>query len=71
MKNLEHIQNVCYTVGVMEQHALYMETLQDMLCDLRERQSSWRLTDEERRRMREGIEALEAAKQALSVQVYA
>ena len=55
----------------VEQHAENMAMLQEMLCVLRERQSSWKLTSIEREQTKRGIEALEAAKAALSVQVYA
>lgn len=67
---MEHTPSACYTTWV-EQHAKYMEMIHWMLCVLRERQSSWTLTDEERKHTKEGIKALEAAKDALSVQIYA
>lgn len=70
MEIMEHHSSLCYT-KVVEQHAKYMEMIHWMLCVLRERQSSWKLTDEERIQTREGIKALEAAKDALSVQIYA
>lgn len=70
MEIVELIPQACYT-GVVKEHAENMEMLHMMLCVLRERQSSWQLTPEERTNTKRGIEALEAAKAALSVQIYA
>lgn len=71
MAIVEVHSNSCYTTGIVKQHAENMEMLHTMLCVLRERQSSWKLTAEERQQTKRGIEALEAAKAALSVQIYA
>lgn len=70
MEVVEHRPFVCYT-RMVEQHAKNLETIRDMLCLLRENQSSWQLTDEQRKKIKERIEALEAADTALSVQIYA
>lgn len=67
----EHITPNCAILNVMEQHSKNMCMLNHMLAVLRERQSYWGLTEEERKQTREGIKALEAARDALSVQVYA
>jgi hypothetical protein len=55
----------------MEHHVENMTMLLDMICVLRERQSSWQLTPEQREKSRKGIQALQAAVDALSVQIYA
>jgi hypothetical protein len=55
----------------MDTHSENMYMLLYMLSVLRERQSAWDLTEEERSRTKKGIKALEAAKDALSVQIYA
>lgn len=55
----------------MEQHQENMLVLQEMLSVLRERQSAWDLTAKEKQRSKKGIEALEAAAAALSIQIYA
>jgi len=55
----------------MEKHSENMSYLLHMIAVLRERQSSWQLTAHERELTRKGIEALEAAKDALSIQIYA
>jgi hypothetical protein len=55
----------------MEQHQENMLVLQEMLSVLRERQSAWDLTAKEKERSKKGIEALEAAAAALSIQIYA
>jgi len=55
----------------MEKHSENMSYLLHMIAVLRERQSSWQLTEDERQRTKRGIEALEAAKDALSTQIYA
>jgi hypothetical protein len=55
----------------MDAHQENMYMLLYMLSVLRERQSAWDLTEEERSRTKKGIKALEAAKDALSVQIYA
>lgn len=65
------VTNKCAILNGMEQHEAHMLALQDMLSVLRERQSAWDLTSSERKRSKEGIEALEAAAAALSIQVYA
>lgn len=57
--------------GQMEKHSENMSFLLHMIAVLRERQSSWQLTDDERQLTKKGIEALEAAKDALSTQIYA
>ena len=59
------------TLNCMEQHQENMHKLLYMLAVLRERQSAWDLTEDERARTKKGIKALEAAKDALSVQIYA
>jgi len=63
-------EDACYTNG-MEQHQENMLVLQEMLSVLRERQSAWDLTAKEKERSKKGIEALEAAAAALSIQIYA
>ena len=55
----------------MEKHSENMSYLLHMIAVLRERQSSWQLTAYEREATKKGIEALEAAKDALSIQIYA
>lgn len=55
----------------MDTHNENLYMLLYMLSVLRERQSSWDLTPNERERTKKGIKALEAAKDALSVQIYA
>jgi len=58
-------------LNCMEQHQENLHMLLYMLSVLRERQSAWDLTEDERARTKKGIKALEAAKDALSVQIYA
>ena len=67
----EHITANRAILNGMEQHYEHVSALNEMLAVLRERQSSWKLTDEERKHTRKGIKALEAARDALSVQIYA
>jgi hypothetical protein len=55
----------------MEKHSENMSYLLHMIAVLRERQSSWQLTEHERQLTKRGIEALEAARDALSIQIYA
>jgi hypothetical protein len=55
----------------MEKHTENLGMLLSMLSVLRERQSSWQLTSEEREKSKKGIEALQAAVDALSIQIYA
>jgi len=55
----------------MENHSENMSCLLHMIAVLRERQSAWELTENERQLTKKGIEALEAAKDALSTQIYA
>jgi hypothetical protein len=55
----------------MDQHYENVYMLQFMLSVLRERQSAWELTSLEKVESAKGIEALEAAVAALSIQVYA
>jgi hypothetical protein len=55
----------------MDTHQENMYMLLYMLSVLRERQSAWDLTEDERARTKKGIKALEAAKDALSIQIYA
>lgn len=55
----------------MEKHTENMTVLLHMMCVLRERQSSWLLTAAEQQDSKKGIEALQAAVDALSVQIYA
>jgi hypothetical protein len=55
----------------MEKHTENMAVLNHMMCVLRERQSSWQLTELEQKKSKQGIEALQAAVDALSVQIYA
>lgn len=55
----------------MDEHTENMSCLLHMIAVLRERQSSWQLTEQERELTKKGIEALEAAKNALSTQIYA
>ena len=62
--------DLCYN-GSMDKHIQNMGCLLHMIAVLRERQSSWNLTEAERQETKKGIEALEAAKDALSIQVYA
>lgn len=61
----------CAILNGMEQHQENMLVLQEMLSVLRERQSAWDLTAKEKERSKKGIEALEAAAAALSIQIYA
>lgn len=70
MQIVEYRPYVCYN-RMVEQHAKNLETIRDMLCLLRENQSSWQLSDEQRKKIKERIAALEAADTALSVQIYA
>lgn len=66
------VEEPCYTEDtVMEKHSENMSYLLHMIAVLRERQSSWQLTENERQLTKKGIEALEAAKDALSTQIYA
>lgn len=55
----------------MDKHNENMYMLLFMLSVLRERQSAWELTPSEREQSKKGIEALQAAVDALSVQIYA
>ena len=55
----------------MEKHEQNMTMLNRMMCALREQQSSWHLSHEEKEQAKKYIEALEAASDALKVQIYA
>lgn len=55
----------------MEQHDQHIQVLMSMMAVLRERQSSWELTPEAREKSRKGIIALQAAVDAMSIQIYA
>jgi hypothetical protein len=55
----------------MDTHNENMYMLLFMLSVLRERQSAWELTTFEREQSKKGIKALQAAVDALSVQIYA
>jgi hypothetical protein len=55
----------------MDTHNENMYMLLFMLSVLRERQSAWELTTSEREQSKKGIKALQAAVDALSVQIYA
>jgi len=55
----------------MEQHDQHIQVLMSMMAVLRERQSSWELTPEAREKSRKGIVALQAAVDAMSIQIYA
>lgn len=70
-RSLLRVEEPCYTKGVMENHSENMSCLLHMIAVLRERQSAWELTENERQLTKKGIEALEAAKDALSTQIYA
>lgn len=61
----------CAILNGMDQHYENVYMLQFMLSVLRERQSAWELTPQEKVESAKGIEALEAAVAALSIQVYA
>lgn len=58
-------------LAFMEKHTENVTVLYHMMCVLRERQSSWQLSSLEQEKSRKGIEALQAAVDALSIQVYA
>ena len=55
----------------MENHERNMMLLREIMASIREQQSSWQLTSEEREISKKYIEALEAAVAALDIQIYA
>ena len=55
----------------MQKHRQNLDTLRYMLSVLMVRQSSWDLSEIEKKKTKEGITALQAAIESLDIQVYA
>lgn len=56
---------------MMEEHRKNVDTLRFMLSVLMVRQSAWQLSRDEQQRTKEGIKALQAAIDTMSLQVLA